>query len=123
MDVKPYFFDTYALRELIKGGENYKGFVDAIIITTIFNLMELHYGLLKDHTKEIANHYFNYFRKFVILVDDETIKQANEFRYKYKKLGLSYIDCVGYTFARSRNIKFLTGDNAFKGMEGVEFVK
>ena len=123
MDVKPYFFDTYALRELIKGGANYKPFVDTIIIVTIFNLMELHYGLLKDHTKEIADHYFDYFRKFAIPVDDETIKQAYEFRYKHKKSNLSYVDCIGYTVARMQNISFLTGDKEFEGIEGVEFVK
>ena len=36
---------------------------------------------------------------------------------------LSIPDAIGYTVARRLNIKFLTGDKDFEGMENVEFVK
>jgi hypothetical protein len=36
---------------------------------------------------------------------------------------LSYVDALGYVIATKMKIKFLTGDNAFEGMENVEYVK
>jgi len=124
MALSTYFCDTYALREFILGSENYKKYaLKAVIITSALNLIEMHYGLLKDHGKEIAEHYYDYFKKFTVEVDDDIIKRANEFRLKHKKKDLSYVDCIGYIIARTRIVPFLTGDNAFKGIEGVEFVK
>ena len=32
-------------------------------------------------------------------------------------------DAIGYTIAKKYNIRFLTGDKDFEGMENVEFVK
>ena len=55
--------------------------------------------------------------------DDETLKQASEFRFANYKRDLSYIDCVGYILAKKRGVKFLTGDEQFKAFENVEFVK
>ena len=47
--LKSFFFDTYAFYELIKGNLNYKTYdKEIIVITTKLNLMELHYGLLRD---------------------------------------------------------------------------
>ena len=36
---------------------------------------------------------------------------------------LSFIDCIGYYLAKKNKAKFLTGDEKFKNMENVEFVK
>ena len=35
----------------------------------------------------------------------------------------SYIDCIGYISAREKKLLFLTGDEQFKEIPGVEFVK
>ena len=40
-----------------------------------------------------------------------------------RKVSLSYADGLGYEVAQRMEIKFLTGDEAFKGLENVEFVK
>jgi uncharacterized protein len=119
-----YFFDTYALYEIIIGSQNYSKYIQDIrIVTTRLNLIELHYRILRELGKEAADAKYDYFKKFIINISDEVIKNANEFRYKNKKKKLSYADCIGYTLARSRGMRFLTGDNAFKDMDGVEFVK
>ncbi|MBI4210359.1 MAG: hypothetical protein HY544_02525 [Candidatus Diapherotrites archaeon] len=60
---------------------------------------------------------------FEIPINESVIIEANGFRKENKRLKMPYIDCLGYAIARSRGIKFLTGDNAFKGLENVEFVK
>ncbi|MBN2052472.1 PIN domain-containing protein [Candidatus Woesearchaeota archaeon] len=121
---KTYFFDTYAFIEAINGNKNYQPYMKgSTIITTLLNLMELHYITLKDISEKIADAHYEFFRDLAIDISDEVIKKANIFRYANRKKKLSYTDCIGYTLARMRNIKFLTGDNAFKGIEGVEFVK
>jgi len=119
-----YFFDTYALYEIIIGSQSYREYTSNIkIVTTRLNLIELHYRILRELGKEAADAKYDYFKKFIINISDEVIKNANEFRYKNKNKKFSYVDCIGYILARSRGMRFLTGDNAFKGYEGVEFVK
>ncbi|MDD5133690.1 MAG: PIN domain-containing protein [Candidatus Nanoarchaeia archaeon] len=123
-NIKVFFFDTYALYELIEGNPNYKPYTKNIgIITTKLNLMELHYGLFLKYGKEIADNYYDKLIDYTIQINDNIIKKANEFRVSFKKRKLSYVDCIGYIIARSRNVKFLTGDKEFEDLEGVEFVK
>ena len=42
-----YLFDTYAILEMIKGNPSYDSFTEVNFRTTIFNLYELYYSLLK----------------------------------------------------------------------------
>ena len=122
--IKTCFFDTYAFYELIEGNDNYRNFTKGIaIVTTKLNLMELHYGLLIKYGKEVADAYYDGLVKFAVEISDIVIKKANEFRASLKKRGLSYVDCIGYMIAESRNIRFLTGDKAFVDLHNVEFVK
>ena len=122
--IKTFFFDTYALYEIIEGNPNYIPYTKKIaIVTTKLNLMELHYGLLSKYGREIAEKYYNELTKFSIPINDEIIKMANEFKYSFKIKRLSYIDCIGYVASKLRGIKFLTGDKEFKDMENVEFIK
>ena len=118
-----YFFDTYALFEIVHGNINYFNYKKAEIITTKLNLMELHYRLLLLYGKSYAEKAYKKFLPFVFEISDEIIKLANEFKLKYKKRKLSYVDCIGYILAKSNNAKFLTGDKEFKGMDNVEFVR
>ena len=122
--IKNFFFDTYAFIEIIKENEDYKGYNKGVgIVTTILNLIELHYALLRIVGKEEADKHFDRLLQFVIEISGEVIKEANEFKLLNKKRKLSYVDCIGYITARKMNIKFLTGDNQFKGLDSVEFVK
>ncbi|MBI2148341.1 type II toxin-antitoxin system VapC family toxin [Candidatus Woesearchaeota archaeon] len=119
-----YFFDTYALYEIIMGNKDYNKFSEKIgIITTKLNLMELHYTLLLDFGIDIANKYYNKFIGFTVDIDDETIIISNQFRASMKKRKMSYVDCLGYTIAKIRGVKFLTGDKEFFDLNNVEFVK
>ncbi len=122
--MKTYFFDAYAFFELIQGNPRYVPYADGVaIVTTVLQLMEFHYGLIRDLGKDHADLLYDAFLPFTVDVDDDTIKEANAFKWRMKAKNLSYIDCLGYTIAQSKNIPFLTGDMAFKGMPGVEFVK
>ena len=122
--IKTFFFDTYVFFEMIHGNLNYERYKkDVAIITTKFNLMELHYGLLLLFGKETADYYFDSYSKFAVDIPDDIIKLANEFKKVMKTRNVSYVDCLGYALAKSRNITFLTGDKEFKDLDNVEFVK
>lgn len=67
-----------------------------------------------------------FFEKFLpdcVEIKPSTIKEAAIFRLQNKKLDLSYIDALGYITAKKHDALFLTGDNAFKKLLNVEFVK
>src|SRR3989344_561802 len=121
--VAPYFFDTYAFFELIRGNKNYDPYKKgAIVITTRLNLMELYYGLLLKKGKTTAEAYYDRFLPYAVEPSDDLIKKASQLKALFKTKRLSYIDCVGYMLARHHRIPFLTGDQGFKDMEGVQFV-
>ncbi len=124
MGVKTFFFDTYAFHEIINKNPNYKNYICEIaIVTTRLNLMELYYGLFLKYDKKTADEYYNKLLYYVIDLDDDTIKEAMVFRASNKNKKMSYVDCIGYILSIKRNIKFLTGDEAFKSLPNVEFIK
>ena len=117
------FFDSYALIEIIKGNENYKKYLNETPITTRFNLMEIYYYLLREKDEQKAEFYYNSYLPSCISVSDKVIKKAMKLKLKLKDKKLSYADCIGYIFALELGLKFLTGDNEFKDLMNVEFVK
>ena len=119
------FVDTYAIIEIDKGNPNYKKYIlkPLIAITTIFNLMEVHFKYLKDFGDVEAEQIFNHVRPIVIPINHSIIKEANKFKLSHQKKRLSFADCIGYITAKKNNAPFLTGDYMFKDFEGVEFVK
>ena len=120
-----YFFDTYALLEIFYGNERYKKYLDEEVITTKLNLMEIYYHLLREEGADVADQYYNETVGYAIDYSDIDIKESMRFRLKMKKekKNLSYVDALGYIIAGKLGIKFLTGDNAFAGLENVEYVK
>ena len=116
-----FFFDTYAFIEVIRGNPSYKKFENVPVITTIFNIAELNYILKKEMSKEKADEYAEQYNAFVVAVTIEDIKNATDFKTKNREFSLP--DAVGYTVAKKYGAKFLTGDEDFKNMSDVEFVK
>ena len=122
-EVKIFLADTYALIELLGGNPNYKSYLNHILITTKFNLVELYYHFLHDYNKQTADKYLNLYSKFIIPITYGCIRAGMEFKLEHKKVKVSYVDCVGYALAMELGIKFLTGDRKFEDKENVEFVK
>ncbi len=116
-----YFFDTYAFFEIIKGSPKYKAYADNEAVTTLFNLAELNYGLKKEMSKELSDQYTTKYHPYAVDATIEDIKNAMDLKTMKRKLSIP--DAVGYTMAKRLNVKFLTGDSDFEGMENVEFVK
>ena len=118
-----YFFDTYAIIEILKQNPNYFLYSNELATLTIFNLAELYYSSLTDYGEEKADEIYLQYKQAVVEIDDETLKEAIKFRKEHKKKDLSYTDCIGYIYAKRHALKFLTGDKGFEYLENVEFVK
>ncbi len=123
--LKGYFFDTYALVEYLKGNALYKERVEGGGITTVLNLMELYYRVLAEHGEDVADKVYLTFRVFAVGFDDDDVRNALKLRLKLRAEGVatSYADALGYYMSLKHNVKFLTGDKAFRGLENVEFLR
>ena len=118
-----YFFDSYAIIEIIKKNPKYLPYSEESIVITLFNLAEIYWSVLLDLGEEKAEEIYSKFRENVDEVDDDTLKEAIRFRKQHKKQDLSYTDCIGYIYAKRHSLKFLTGDSKFEKLPSVEFVK
>ncbi|MBI2631650.1 PIN domain-containing protein [Candidatus Pacearchaeota archaeon] len=121
MNKEVFFFDTYALFEIIKGNEKYIEYAKVGGVTTIFNIAEFNYNLKKERSKEEANKITDDFKSKTIKVEWEDLKKAMDLKIKHKDLSIP--DAIGYIVALRLEIRFLTGDDDFKDLENVEFVK
>ena len=118
-----YFFDTYAIIEVIKGNSNYEFVKDNVIITGVMNIAEVYYALLLENTEDFADSIIKKLNVQIVDLNQEMAVKSAKFRYKNKKLFLSYINCIGYILAKENNLIFLTGDEGFKNIDNVKLIK
>ena len=118
-----YFFDSYAIIEIILGNSNYKPYTKFNVVTTKLNIFEVYHGLLRDVGEMEAEEFLEEYYPHVIDFNEEDIRQATNFKVKNRQRNLSMSDCIGYVISKRLGIKFLTGDKEFKDFENVEFVK
>ncbi|MBI5002663.1 PIN domain-containing protein [Candidatus Woesearchaeota archaeon] len=121
--VLKYFLDTYAFLEIIKGNKNYEKYADVEGYTTLLQLYELYFHLLRSFGSAVADTYFQKYLPLKIDIKDQDIVLAAKFRLKYVKQNISYADALGYVMAQERGLLFLTGDKEFHSFGGVAFVK
>lgn len=118
-----YFFDSYAIIEIIRLNKSYLRFSKSPIVTNILHLAEVYYFLLRNYNEQTADYWMKGLNFSFLDMSHDIATEAAKLKYKNKKLKLSYADCIGYLTAQRYGLKFLTGDRQFKGMEEVEFVK
>ncbi|MGH9921591.1 MAG: PIN domain-containing protein [Nitrososphaerales archaeon] len=120
-----YFIDTYAMIEYLSGNKRYSKYLDAELHTSKLNLMELYFLMLREHGEDMAERAYATFRVLETSFNDEDVKESMKMRLRLKagKTHLSYADALGYQLAKRLGAKFLTGDDAFKRLANVEFVK
>lgn len=121
--VLKYFLDTYAFFEIIKGNKNYDKYVDVEGYTSILQLYELYFHLLRSFGVPVADTYFQKYIPLKIEIKDDDISKAATFRLKHLKQNISYADALGYAIAQDRGFLFLTGDQQFEKLPNVKFVK
>ena len=122
---KRFFYDSYAVLAYLSDNPNYRSFFEENDgILTKLNLMEIYYRTLEVHGVQAASQVVKAFAKYMLDFGIVDIEGAMKLRLKLKKKGhdISYADAMGYYLAQKSNVKFLTGDKWFKGLEGVEFV-
>ena len=118
------FFDTYALVELLRRNDFLKYSAKGLV-TTRWNLAELLVVDLREHDEAAARRHFQRFLGACEEPTDEDLFQAALFReaQRKRKRQLSYVDALGYVLARRLSLRFLTGDDAFRGLPHVLFAK
>jgi len=122
---KRFFYDSYAVLAYLSDNSNYRSYFEENDgFLTKLNLIEIYYRTLEIHGVRAASHVVNVFAKYVVDFGISDIEGSMKLRLKLKKNGydISYADALGYYIALKSNVKFLTGDKWFKGLEGVEFV-
>lgn len=123
MNKETFFFDTYAIIEILKGNSKYEKYKECKAIISAFNLAELHLHITREFGGEIANNVLEEYSKHVIDFQLKDIKETTNFKIKYAKRKVSIPDSIGYVISKRLNIKFLTGDGKFEDLDNVEFVK
>lgn len=120
-----FVFDTYALIALIEGNPAYLKYATAKMIINEFIFAEFCYVGIKryrDYVTE-AEQKSRTVVKNISAVLPEQIMEAMKFRFSNRQKDVSTTDCVSYIQAQRLGVPFLTGDRAFEGMPGVEFVR
>ena len=121
---RKFYFDTYALIEIAKGNPKYLPYKEDVqILLNKLNLLEFTYFLFREEKHGNVKEIFRNYLRFNADYDEEILIKAAEMKFKHLKQRLSFIDCIGYLIAKKNNVKFLTGDEQFRSMENVEFVK
>ena len=123
MEITKYFFDSYAIVEIVAGNPSYSKFINEPVTITIFNLAEIYWSAILNLEEKKAEEIYDKYSASTKAISDEVLKEAIKFRKKHKNKDLSYTDCIGYIYALKNNMKFLTGDREFEAMENVEFIK
>lgn len=122
-----YFFDTYAIIELQKDSPTFSQIDENQGITCIFNLAEAYYVLKTQFSQGLAEKALAAGSAHLGELTSGLIKKAMDFRAgfnsKNRKSALSYADAIGYTYALENDLEFVTGDDAFRGLKGVRFLK
>lgn len=124
--MRGFYLDTYAMIEYLRGNRKYLKFISGKEpITSIMNLIELYFLILREHDEKAADGAYIVFRQFETAIAEEDIGTGMKLRLnaRARRIDLSYSDAIGYTISERLGLKYLTGDDAFKGFPNVEFVK
>ncbi|MBI3052263.1 PIN domain-containing protein [Candidatus Woesearchaeota archaeon] len=116
-----FFLDTYALIELSEGNGSFSKYLESECVTLKNNMAELYYYLLRKYSEESAEQSLAFFLPIAGDFNESIIPSAMKLRLAERSQGkkFSYIDVLGYLYARKNNFIFLTGDRAFSKLPGV----
>lgn len=122
-----YLADSYALFAHVEDKASYRAYFDEHrAATTAMNLVELGYGLLRrGWPPEGVGRALDTLASVVVEPPTHVAMEAARFRRSMVQAGAdcSYVDAWGYATAQWLGVPFLTGDDDFRKVPGVEFVK
>ncbi len=123
MTTELYFFDSYALIELLKANANYFRYTRSEIIMTKLNLFEVYHAFAKHHGQARADRFLEDYKGKTVEFDENVVRAAALMRLRFADRHMSMTDVIGYVVAALKEVKFLTGDRQFQDLPNVEFVK
>ena len=117
-----YFFDTYAIIEIILSNPSYEKYKTFPVKLCILNIAEVYSIILRNKSKDEADKWLGNYNLELLEIAPKTMAEAVYFRFM-RKNNISLTDAVGYILSLENNLKFLTGDKEFQNMPNVEFVR
>jgi len=120
------FADTYALFASLEGARNYrKPLLENTPVTTALNVVELAYGMYRRGQAKRLLEILPVFEAMIVEPDRTVVAEAARFKHERLEAGArcSFVDAWGYSTARKLGLVFLTGDEDFRGVPGVRFLK
>jgi hypothetical protein len=87
------------------------------------SLYEPHHMMLQAGQADAAERVFQLLIPAGVQPASGTLKAAAKFRIAHSKRKLSSIDCLGYALAQELKLPFLAGDEGFRGLPNVAFMK
>lgn len=124
--MRPFFADSYAILGALNRDPAFVArFRGARFRTSLLNLYEVFYVLLRrGMTEPELTTNLQPYEAVATAPGWSTLRAAARFRSSMlaKARHLSFIDAATYTQAREVGLPFLTGDPAFRGVDGVEFL-
>ncbi len=115
--------DTYALMEIMNENSKFANYLNSNFVIADMTLAEFYGVILREHGEEKADFWKKKLESYAEQVSLLILKEAVKFRYKNKEKNLSWVDAIGYVFAKQNNHLFVTGDKEFEDLEGVEYIK
>src|SRR3989338_9481800 len=116
IELEHYFYDTYAIIEILKDNPRYLFYSDKPIFITKLNLFEIYYYLLRTQGEMLSDEFYRAYEERIMEYDFSVIKAAAKLKMTFRERKISMTDCIGYSLALSKGLKFLTGDRAFKDL-------
>lgn len=116
-----YFFDSYALLAMFHGDKRYRQKILEGGVTTFYNLMEVYYGIQRQQGSQRADEVLPRIMHLKVEPSFNDIRPSMQLKKENKHM--SYVDCLGYVMAKRLGLKFLTGDEEFRDVPDVEFLK
>lgn len=115
--------DTYALIEMRNGNPKFVHYLNSNFVIADITLAEFYGVILREQGDEKAEYWLNKLQSFSREVSLSVLIEAVKFRHENKGKNLSWVDAIGYIFAKQNNYLFVTGDKEFEDIKGVEYVK
>ena len=117
-----YFFDSYALVEVIRADPHYAEFMEEPVITSATNLAEVLYYALRTGQEKAYETAMQRLNPDLLDTNRRDWENAARIKFEYREKKLSLVDGLGYVLAEKNRLQFLTGDRQFEKMQNVKWV-
>ena len=119
--------DSFVWLEILRGSKKGKIALEIInksdrVFTSVLNLYELRHQIEQIADQETSNEYIRAIKSHtkVIVIDEKIALEGALIKHEYKKMGV--LNCLILATARINDLKILTGDETFKGIDGAIIV-